>query len=135
MENASKALIIAGAILISILLISVGVLIMNSTGGVTSGMESSAKAMEMQSFNSQFTTYIGEKSVSGTQVRSLISNVIASNANNEDHIIEMKGLGKSSFTSSSTDLGEMSKKVKSSKKYTVTMDNDDDGFVKQITIE
>ncbi len=32
MENASKALIIAGAILISILLISVGVLIMNSTG-------------------------------------------------------------------------------------------------------
>ena len=32
MENASKALIIAGAILISILLIWVGVLIMNSTG-------------------------------------------------------------------------------------------------------
>ena len=29
MENASKALIIAGAILISILLISVGVIIMN----------------------------------------------------------------------------------------------------------
>ena len=35
MENASKALIIAGAILISILLISVGILIFNSTSGVT----------------------------------------------------------------------------------------------------
>ena len=34
MENASKALIIAGAILISILLISVGVIIMNSTGDI-----------------------------------------------------------------------------------------------------
>ena len=30
MENASKALIIAGAILIAILLISVGILVMNS---------------------------------------------------------------------------------------------------------
>lgn len=134
MENASKALIIAGAILISILLISVGVLIMNSTGGVTAGMESSAKAMEMQSFNSQFTTYIGD-SISGSQVRSLISNVIASNKNNDDHTIEMKGLGQSGFTSNSSDLGTMSKKVKSSKKYTVTMDNDEDGFVKQITVE
>ena len=35
MENASKALIIAGAILISILLISVGILVFNSTKGVT----------------------------------------------------------------------------------------------------
>lgn len=35
MENASKALIIAGAILISILLISVGILVFNSTSGVT----------------------------------------------------------------------------------------------------
>jgi len=35
MENASKALIIAGAILISILLISVGILMFNSSSGVT----------------------------------------------------------------------------------------------------
>ena len=39
MENASKALIIAGAILISILLISVGIMVMNSTDEVTGGMQ------------------------------------------------------------------------------------------------
>lgn len=44
MENASKALIIAGAILISILLISVGILIFNSTSGVS---DSSVQAGEV----------------------------------------------------------------------------------------
>ena len=34
MENASKALIIAGTILISILIISVGILIFNSSKGI-----------------------------------------------------------------------------------------------------
>lgn len=35
MENASKALIIAGAVLISILLISVGILLMNSSNDMS----------------------------------------------------------------------------------------------------
>ena len=45
MENASKALIIAGAILVSILLISVGVIIINSTGKMTDQVGTSADKM------------------------------------------------------------------------------------------
>ena len=45
MENASKALIIAGAILISILLISVGILVFNSTKGVTDNAEKAGDVM------------------------------------------------------------------------------------------
>ena len=51
MENASKALIIAGAILISILLISVGILVMNSTGNVTDQVKTSSDSMSIQTFN------------------------------------------------------------------------------------
>jgi len=47
MENASKALIIAGAILISILLISVGILIFNSTRGFTDNASATDDAMEL----------------------------------------------------------------------------------------
>ena len=47
MENASKALIIAGAILISILLISVGILIFNSTRGFTDNASATDNAMEI----------------------------------------------------------------------------------------
>ena len=46
MENASKALIIAGAILISILLISLGIIMFNSSKGTTDQAASTANAME-----------------------------------------------------------------------------------------
>ena len=75
MENASKALIIAGAILISILIISLGVLIFNK-------MEHSAKQaanmdeQEIANFNSKITPYVGDN-ISGSQVNALIQLVIS----------------------------------------------------------
>jgi len=81
MENASKALIIAGAILISILLISVGILVMNSTGDVTDQVEAQADSMAVQTFNGQFTAYMGN-SRSISQVRGLMNAVTASNGSN-----------------------------------------------------
>lgn len=45
MENASKALIIAGAVLISILLISAGILIMNKSKDVTGQAEATSDAL------------------------------------------------------------------------------------------
>ena len=79
MENASKALIIAGAILIAILLISSGVLIINSTGGVREEIQSSSDNLEVQSFNEQFTAYEGGL-VSASQVKSLLLLVNANNS-------------------------------------------------------
>ncbi len=46
MENASKALIIAGAILIAILLISLGIIMFNSSKGTTDQATGTANAME-----------------------------------------------------------------------------------------
>ncbi len=83
MENASKALIIAGAILISILLISVGVLVMNSINPMKDSAQKRSEVMASESFNAQFTSYEGEQS--GSQVRAMFSAVNASNAANPDH--------------------------------------------------
>lgn len=77
MENASKALIIAGAILIALLIISLGISMFNT-------MSDSAKKManldkeEIQAFNSKLTPYTGEN-ISGSQVNSLIQYVISVN--------------------------------------------------------
>lgn len=46
MENASKALIIAGAILISILLISLGIVMFNASKGTTAQASNTASTME-----------------------------------------------------------------------------------------
>ena len=76
MENASKALIIAGAILLSILLISLGIMIFSQAQDTVNN--SGMSQAEINTFNSQFTKYEGTRK--GSEVKSLIGEVIASNA-------------------------------------------------------
>ena len=83
MENASKALIIVGAILLSILIIGMGMSIFTETGGQTDDAVASMDAQAIQTFNNQFTMYAGE-SVSGTKVDALLGFIIANNEANAD---------------------------------------------------
>ena len=76
MENASKALIIAGAILLAILIISLGILIYNQASGVVGN--NTMSEVDIQTFNQKFTQYVGEQR--GSAVRSLIQQVQASNS-------------------------------------------------------
>lgn len=87
MENASKALLIAGSVLIVILLIAVGVKIFSSTNGVTSDVNDTMTATEKTQFNSKFTQYIGNRSEA--QTRALINTVISNNATNASHIVKI----------------------------------------------
>lgn len=65
MENASKALIIAGAILLSILIIGIGVYIYNSaTKSTTTSIANKAMEMELMQFNKQYEDYEGVQSSS-----------------------------------------------------------------------
>lgn len=84
MENASKALIIAGAILVSILLITVGVFIINAVNPVQEQTEKTAQGQAVQMFNAQFTPYEGTE-ISGSQVKALKNAINSSNASNEEH--------------------------------------------------
>ncbi len=87
MENASKALIIAGAILISILLISIGIILINSGRDITSTGTSGIQSQKIQAFNSKFTAYEGTKK--GSEIRGLIGEVNASNAVDDEHQVQV----------------------------------------------
>ena len=76
MENASKALIIAGSILVSIVIITLGVMIVNNVRS-TINDNSNMSAQEVASYNSKFEAYEGVKS--GTQVRALLETVRSHN--------------------------------------------------------
>ncbi len=76
MENASKALIIVGAVLIAILLIGFGVMIMNnSTSQVNPDALNSQAA---QAHNVNFTNYTGS-AVKAAQVKALLNNITTNN--------------------------------------------------------
>lgn len=122
MENASKALIIAGAILVSILLISIGVIIINSTGNMTDQVGTTTNTMAIETFNSQFTNYEGK--VSASQVKALVSKVNASNASN--------GTDKQVTLTWNNSLTAAT--LKSTEKYTVSLGYATTGYVNSVTI-
>ena len=73
MENASKALIIAGAILLSILIIAIGIYIFNQANTTITSSMSSMSTQEKDAFNNEFTTYQGQQK--GSNVKALLSKV------------------------------------------------------------
>ncbi|MBR1802771.1 MAG: hypothetical protein IJ777_02215 [Clostridia bacterium] len=75
MENASKALIIAGAILLSILIIGLGMTIYRQAAGVISN--TGLDEQKAQTYNSVFLQYEGVQS--GANVKQLLSTVIQHN--------------------------------------------------------
>ena len=77
MENASKALIIAGAILLSILIISLGIMVYNNAKNTVGS--ASLDKQEIETFNSQWQAYVG-KNKTASEVYTMMSAVVASNA-------------------------------------------------------
>ena len=128
MENASKALIIAGAILISILLISIGIMVINSAGGLTETAQKSMDKQTLDAFNAQFTSYEGNN-VRGATVRDLYSAVIASNSTYTEYPVKIKYNGTEQASPSSSDRNAINR----SGSYTVNCVMGDDGRV--VTIE
>lgn len=85
MDNASKALIIAGAILIAVMLVSLGVMLYNTAAGVAEGTVSSMESLGVDGYNAQFSQSFGNRQ-SAAVVQGLIDKVITNNQAGENTI-------------------------------------------------
>lgn len=136
MENASKALLIAGAILIVILLIGVGMMVFNGAQESIGGAMDTMSAQEVQAFNSQFASYEG--SIKGTAVKSLIQAVIASNASNTyDRYIAVNdtAVTKDTLDTAATAMSTYASGLVSTKQYTVSFGYATDGTINKVNIK
>lgn len=128
MENASKALIIAGAILLSILLISLGIFIFTQAQDIVTN--SGMTQAEVSAFNSKFTKYEGS-TLKGSTVRAMIQDVIANNADDNStsngRTISVKLDGKAFTTISSSTISN-------AKSYDVSITGYKKGCVSEITV-
>jgi hypothetical protein len=122
LENASKALIIAGAILLAILIIGLGVYIYRQAAGVidTGTMDQ----LVVSQFNAQFEPYLGNN-VSGSNVKQLIKIINASNRAKEDLPVTFK-VDDQPDNDSST--------IKSGNTYKVERFENNAGYIEKITI-
>ena len=83
MENATKALLIAAAVLIAIIIISLGVYVVTLAQKQMKGAETGLNEVEIQSFNATYKSYEGT-SVSGTKVKALVESVYNHNLTETD---------------------------------------------------
>ena len=116
MENASKALIIAGSILIALLLVSVGIMLFNGSSGLFNSARSKMTDQEKSLFNSTFTAYEGSN-ISGSSVKELLRTVIVNNEDKENNpTVTVNGQA----PTVSTKIGD--KEVKNVTKYKVEVE-------------
>ncbi len=142
MENASKALIIAGAILLSILIIGLGMFIFTQASDVLQG--TSMDATRVQAYNADFVSYEGAQT--GISVKSLINTVASHNrANESDASLQIgvvipgnttcqKTLDTLGNAISADSVGNLRTSILSSQRYVVSFDYGKSGEIININI-
>ena len=122
MENASKALLIAGAVLLVIALIGIGMYILNSTSGVQDQATQTMSQLEIQNFNQKFEKYVSTKTTS-SNAKAIIQEVNANNATS-DKTVTLDTSGKTSIND-----------INRAKKYSIsTSDTNSDGIVDTVKV-
>lgn len=141
MENASKALIIAGAILLAILIIALGVFIFNKAKSATNMDDLSNQQVEAH--NSTFQNYEGN--INGTQAKALIDAIRNNNQQMPDDGDVTISSGKAgtvtiSNTKATADLTKLKNAFDPTKQYTVsivdfcTKDGQYKGYINKMSI-
>lgn len=142
MENASKALIIAGAILLSILIIGLGMFIYQKAAGAMEGIN--INSQEVQSYNSPFVNYEGTQT--GSAVRALCDAVRSHNTANQNDVSLQIGMlygsiGKEQKVDSLdveidyTSITNVRNAIKVGRMYNVTLTPAKSGKIATIVIE
>lgn len=140
MENASKALLIAGAILIVIVLISIGMMIVSSSQDTIGQVGDLTTGQAVRTFNEQYQNYQGDQR--GASVKTLLNLVSVNNSSNSSgRTISItitdskKAEANLSKTTDSTKITQAGANIVSSATYTVQIESQDkDGYYTGLTI-
>lgn len=120
MENASKALIIAGAILISILIIALGVFIYNNSANTVKSADMTE--YELQAFNSKFERYLDGGNTDGSPItyanaKGLIEAIRTNNNNSNNSQVSIGIYNKAGGPTLACDASNYAEKLSAIEKY------------------
>lgn len=128
MENATKALLIAAAILVAILIISLGLAVYNKAANATDSADLSQA--QVQAYNEKFLKYEGT-SKRGSEVNALLETVLNHNMTVADASQKITVNGTPGLNSDATSI---TTRAATSKLYSVTCTRDASGLVNEITV-
>lgn len=134
MENATKALLIAAAVLVAILIISFGLVIYNKSTTATDSADLTATQIQAQ--NEKFAKYEGENQ-RGSVVNALLETALTNNTTATSDGAKVNvymGSGTSSLLVGTTSTS-ISSKADTSKLYDIKCSRNKSGVINQINIE
>ncbi len=145
MENASKALLIAGAILLVIAIIGIGMAIFGQAQTVIGQTGQQIDVMAVQAHNSMFDSYIDKTNIKGKAIKELCAKIASYNQNTDiDYQVTISMSDGTSLVTASglttTEEGNtttnVNTKINANLNYTVTGDmNATTGIINTITIK
>ncbi len=124
MDNASKALIMAGAVLIAVLIVSLSVLLYRSTQPMVEMTDKQLTARQRETFNNRFTKYDGDNRT-GSDVISLLNAVDSYNKSAES--ADFGTISKSGVTET--------KNVDPVKRYNISFSYGGSGIVNGVKVD
>lgn len=129
MENATKALLIAAAVLVAVLIISFGLVIYNkSTTAATDSADLTATQIQAQ--NEKFAKYEGENK-RGSVVNALLETVLTNNTAATSEGAKVKVTGAVTLETSDRSIGT---RADTSSLYKIACTRGDNGLITAITI-
>ena len=131
MENATKALLIAAAILIAIVLISIGVYVLSIGQNAMSGADMTEQ--EIATFNSKFTAYEGNN-VMGSKVNALLQAIATNNTTEGDSGKQIEITSASDCGTKKGKITSVEEKANTGMAYTVKFDTNNTGIITKVTI-
>lgn len=150
MENASKALLIAGAILLCILIIAIGMYIYNSAQSTIQDSLTSMSTQEIEAFNNNWESYKGKQT--GSNISALVGRLIANAKTFEDEpgkipavtMPKITAAGNENITAKTNgagsqqnyinDITKIKNKIENKHAYYVTFAYADTGYINEIII-
>lgn len=133
MENATKALLIAAAVLVAILIISLGLVVYNMAAETVNGQNLSQQ--EVQAQNDKFVRYDGSNK-RGSEVNAMLKTVLQSNLDTQatgktDGFVKVTG-----SVELSTEATALTSRADASKLYDMTVNyNAKTGLVESISVK
>ena len=111
MENAAKALLIAGGILIAIIILSMFLVMYNKMASLQKTQEEKTKMEQIAAFNAEYEAY-NKKLMYGADVITLYNKVSQNNNDNPHQIINIKVTVPDSFGGNINDFSSLSEQEK-----------------------
>lgn len=99
MENATKALLIAGGVLIAIIILTIGVTLYSMYSNQSKEYSQIITTTEIQKFNSKFNVYVGRTDITAQEVASVV-NLAKEYGDAVKIIIQNKSYSQEAYTTS-----------------------------------